>query len=981
MVTTINSFLNGNVGLFFGTTDTSSSGGLLGVLSGGTATDSASSIVSLDASVLSNALLSKSGGASGSSGSADAKALLAQTQANKAAPTGTTNAPTAPWAPNAKAKTTDQLVQAALAGHDVIDPSGYKIDLPKSSGDYNKLFTLFQAVNTLDALSKKVQNTKNTSTENAGYQAAFARGLTEVDTFIRSSKLDHLNFVEGQVTSFDKTTVNVAYTEASYTGLNITTGDQNGAIDSLAGPVKFSITAQKIGHALPIQVNFDLSEMGTQTRSISNVTAYMNSKLSAAGLSTRMKVNSTVTPAQTTKVNGQTVTTTAAQTNYGLAIAGDATETLTLSAPDTSDSVFVAQTTGKETTKSTVNKDGTTTKTTTNDFTRQLLKFQTDVSASGVGAPAATHTAGLITPSPAETEQTKLDPAIGAVHATQASPDGGVYVLADVTDKINGQTIKGSQDVALIKYDSAGQVVYTRTLGASSQASGLSLAVSADGHVAVAGSVTGKLTGTTPGSTSGVDSFVTLYDASGVEQWTKRPGATAEDEATSLSFDASNNLYVGGQTKSLAPGAATTQGGGFDSFLTSFSVAGATLSTLQSGTGADDKSLASTVNGTTLYSVTAQGTDTIVTSYDISSQPPTQIASRSLGGLGGGSVSQIVVQNGKLLIGGVTGNSGFLGGAQVTSAASGGTDAFAASLNTDLTQTGIDKIAFFGGAGNETAKVTFSNGKAYIAGQTDGAIAGTNQIGAKDGYVARVNIDTGATEWSQRYTGADAVVDPNAIAVVKGGSSVLDKLGLPKGTLLYDDSRTLESNTSVRAGDQFSIRDPRSLQSTTLTIASGETLKTLADKIQKASGFALTVTVSQFNGKSSLNLTPANGNAASELIEGPAGKDALAALGLNPGLIKTIPITPPTNQDPHKVKKDISLNFDPNLSLDTPDAQTKALSSLEHTLTAIRSAYSYLRFGNPPTSNAGSASSSVPAYLTNQISNYQAALQRLTGGA
>ena len=92
----------------------------------------------------------------------------------------------------------------------------------------------------------------------------------------------------------------------------------------------------------------------------------------------------------------------------------------------------------------------------------------------------------------------------GTVRQSAIGADGSVFVLADVTEKtLPGQPIKGASDVALMKYDSAGNLVYARTLGASSEADGLSLAVSSDGHVAIAGSVTGSLSDNAKASTTG----------------------------------------------------------------------------------------------------------------------------------------------------------------------------------------------------------------------------------------------------------------------------------------------------------------------------------------------------------------------------------------------------------------------------------------------------------------------------------------------
>ncbi|MEJ0066495.1 MAG: hypothetical protein WDM85_14705 [Caulobacteraceae bacterium] len=78
------------------------------------------------------------------------------------------------------------------------------------------------------------------------------------------------------------------------------------------------------------------------------------------------------------------------------------------------------------------------------------------------------------------------------MQAEAVAPDGSLYVLANVTENADGSTPAGGQDVALQKYDSAGNLIFSHDLGSASSASGLSLAVSADGsQVAVAGQVTG----------------------------------------------------------------------------------------------------------------------------------------------------------------------------------------------------------------------------------------------------------------------------------------------------------------------------------------------------------------------------------------------------------------------------------------------------------------------------------------------------------
>src|SRR5207253_5068821 len=103
-------------------------------------------------------------------------------------------------------------------------------------------------------------------------------------------------------------------------------------------------------------------------------------------------------------------------------------------------------------------------------------------------------------------------------------------------------------------------------------------AVSADGQVAVAGSVSGGLDGAKEGAlisgTTGAyagqsDSFVTVFDDQGQEVWTQRRGARQEDEASQVSFGADGSVYVAGRAKSVMPGGGAPMGD-WDGYIEGF---------------------------------------------------------------------------------------------------------------------------------------------------------------------------------------------------------------------------------------------------------------------------------------------------------------------------------------------------------------------------------------------------------------------------
>jgi hypothetical protein len=988
---------------------------------------SGSSSGSVDASLLTSYFAAKTGVSATTDSSGTSNYSSASTKTTS--PTGSADAPSAPWYESDAAAEETQLVNEVMQGQSFINQNRITSDVINASPDYTKLFTLYQGLSALEGIAEAAQTSNLSANQLAEYQRRFSQGMTEVSDYVSSTKYDHVDLTAGTLTNDLQNTVGTARTDATYIGQNIHTGSTSTAVSAFQGNVQFSLSVNRTGTATPFNINFDLSEMGSTTRSMSNVVSYMNDKLKAAGVSTRMAVNTTAAVPETTTINGKSVTLSSGQASYGLEIKGVSYETLNFSAPSTADSVFVTQTTGDPTKAVTASSSTTSSDipAPTTDVTSQLLKFQSTDNLTGTALADSKSKVGDTYWVNGESKQTTLpstvaDVTLGTTQATNsvtdalataAGPDGSVYVLTNANGTTDGQDIKGTQDVALSKYDSAGNLVYTRTIGAADTASGYALAVSADGKVAVAGSVTGALninnastqtnayglpvsTGVAASTAqlSGTDatiadSFVTVFDADGNESWTQRHAASAADQATSVAFGADGSVYVGGKTMSTMAGATTGAQGGWDAYVSGFSATGQSLFTQQTGTAQSDSTAQVAVDGSTLYVASLQNNDTVLSAYDISSGKPVLTSSRSLGGIGGGNISALTVENGKVYIGGSTSNAA-LGGstAQITRAYSGGYDAFALSVNADLSDTSTDTVAFYGGTGIEKdAQVAFSDGKAWIAGQTTGTITGTTQIGKQDGYLAELDIASGQVLSQVRNSGTDGVVNTNSIAVASGGSSVLDLLGLPQGTIKATDSNLITANSSVRAGDKFYMVDPGSGAKTTITIDANETMATLAKKIQRGSNYQLDVDVTKELGKQldQLTIKPSNSSSSMEFVAGPAGQDALTGLGLSAGLVTNAAdqVMDASSSNYTTSKKDMGLSFNSALNLNSTQNIADSITSLKATMANIQKIYNYLKNGDPQpaTSKTGNTSGAVPQYLTDQISNYQAALERLTGQA
>ena len=893
-------------------------------------------------------------------------------------------APTPPWnLPQTKAQTS-AAVTAALAGHKLIDENAAKLDLAGASADYRKLFALYHGLGTLTDIATQASAKSILPVDKARLAATFAAGLAEVAAYVASAGFDKLRLTDGVVSELGKTQVTVPKAATSYVTPPVTAAIGT-EVPAFLGDVKFTISVKRVGATFNVPI--DLSSMGTQPRTLGNVITYVNSQLAATGVETRLAAQRIPGLPRAFQSGGKSVTLPPGPDQWALKVAVGTSETVGFSAPATAGAVYVAQGIG--------NPDPDHNSKTADGRTQtQLLKFQTDTTL--VDAPPqipgqANFVDGRVF---ADT----LGPEVKTIRATKVGSDGSIYVLADVTGATAGQTIRGAQDVALLKYDTAGKLIFSRTLGASTTATGLGLAVSADGHIAVAGAVKGALDGAVEGAlNSGAtgsfaansDSFVTLYDASGQEQWTERRGAKLDDEASQVAFGADGTVYVAGRTRSVLPGTATPAGG-YDGYIEAFATSATTgkpraLFTQTFGTAGDDRPAGLVVDGASLVTAGVENGHAVLRRFDISSGTPVLSSLRDLGDLQGGDIAGLGLDAGQVVVAGTTANGALSAGA-ITRASAGGTDAFAARISADLSVSAGDAIAYYGGSGNDRAtSLAVSAGQVWIGGQAGADLPGQAPVGTKDGFLAKLDVASGSIDWSRRFTGKDGMASPTAIAVDPVGASVLDRIGLPSGTLVLADSQRLTAQSSLRAGDQFGVKAGDGTAKM-VTIDEAETYATLAQKIRRASGFEAKVTVTtSLSGQRQLSITPLNPRLTIQLDAGKAGKDALETLGLKAGVIRETALINglSTPADGKGMLYGLGLAAPLNFS-DAVQAQ-HALSQVSSAMGIVRSAYRDLVAAATPRSavtpaQARRAGGPVPQYLTNQIANYQAALARLTGG-
>jgi hypothetical protein len=136
----------------------------------------------------------------------------------------------------------------------------------------------------------------------------------------------------------------------------------------------------------------------------------------------------------------------------------------------------------------------------------------------------------------------------------------------------------------VIKYDSAGDLAWTRQFGTVEHDRNSAVALDTDGSIYVVGETNGTLPSQV--SAGGTDGYLRKYDAAGSELWTRQFGTTGVDLARGVAADLAGNVYVAGRTTAVFSGQSTAGGG--DATVLSFDSEGNRRWTRQFGTtGAD----------------------------------------------------------------------------------------------------------------------------------------------------------------------------------------------------------------------------------------------------------------------------------------------------------------------------------------------------------------------------------------------------------
>ncbi|QSQ26004.1 SBBP repeat-containing protein [Pyxidicoccus parkwayensis] len=324
-----------------------------------------------------------------------------------------------------------------------------------------------------------------------------------------------------------------------------------------------------------------------------------------------------------------------------------------------------------------------------------------------------------------------------------------IYVGGFVDGSVDGTPTTGYREALLTKYRYTGVRQWTRQLGnVGSNTEGFGVAVDGLDNAFIAGTVEGALDGNPAIGTS--DAFVAKYDSAGNRLWTRKVGAAGtRTDGRRVSADSVGNVYVSGWTEGGLDG--NVRMGPQDLFVVKYNAAGVKQWTRQLGSSttavwlygsAVDPAGSIYVSGYSGGGLDGNpnptgGSDAFVTKYDAAG---VKQWTREIGGAGGGSWSMglFIDDSGVYLSGSGSGDVGNPSGA-----GTGAAHNFVARYDTAGNRQWVvqQDAARLNGADVVTYATGVSadwSGNLYVGGFTSGTLGGSTVMGDPHGFVTRL---------------------------------------------------------------------------------------------------------------------------------------------------------------------------------------------------------------------------------------------------
>jgi uncharacterized protein (TIGR03437 family) len=316
-------------------------------------------------------------------------------------------------------------------------------------------------------------------------------------------------------------------------------------------------------------------------------------------------------------------------------------------------------------------------------------------------------------------------------HAT-ASSQSSIYVAGTTTGTLSGQSSSGQDDAFVRKYDLSGSVVWTRQFGTTGIDSGDAVAVDASG-VYVAGSTTGTFAGQS--SAGGQDGYVRKYDANGDVVWTRQFGGTDVDTALGVAVNLSGVVVAGSTVVSGLPQAVVRKFDANGTLLWTRTFGGGTTTTIQAAAADDGGFYVAGRSSGVLPGQSQAGA--FVRRYDLGGveQWTSQFGPAN------------AVANGVVALSDAVYIAGTVNGTLAGQSSSGFIDAFVRRYNLS----GVEQwTRQFGTSGTDDALAVAGDPTGvYVAGQTNGQLAGATSVGSYDAFVTKHDVD-GNQRWAQQ---------------------------------------------------------------------------------------------------------------------------------------------------------------------------------------------------------------------------------------
>ncbi len=822
-----------------------------------------------------------------------------------------------------------------------------KTSIPNAgSSDVQTAFTTYKALDKLKLLATAAARTTTTAAERTALQSTFAKGLSDLQTYLGQAPSDKVELSFALPTRHAGTVSLTASDPVKFTGTGIVE-TRDAPLPGLTGNEVLRISLNKPGASDTVDIDLSKTVLPPTLDTVSNA---INAAISAIPLRNpdgSVVLDDAGNPKPRWLVH---FVPDKKSDKWGFSVqAPNGAEKISIDQLGARDALVVAS--GQ------TSLDAPT--------VTQILRFDNtsgEMSRSLKNTIAATDSTAT-----ARAKLTATKPASGAApvatnviastttQAITTDSAGFSYIVGTTSGDLQSNRSNGSPDLFLSKLDSEGTVVWQRSLGATGGANGAAISVAPNGEITVAGTVNGKF----DGNSADGDMLVARFDAQGDERFSTVVHGLGADTANALAVGNDGSIFVGGKSAS----------GGGDAFLARIDQNGRLQErrTIDAGGSEAVTALAIGENGSVLALTNQNGEAKLlnISATDLS----TELGSLSLGQADARGLA--VANDGRIAVVGST--SAALTGMQTNSLA-GGRDGFVTLVDPSFGNATTSYIATAGD--DQVDSVAFMNGALYVGGRTTGDLNGSRR-GAVDGFVARLDAQTGAVSGVTQFGQTAQRTEPVRISAAMGGDTVLGGLGLHRGTLNPELSTKLVAQTSLRAGDEFSLRINGGAPKKVVILAD-DTLATLGDRIRGLTGSKAKVTSLTVAGSIGLSIDAKAGSTIS-LIAGAPGADALSKLGLDPARL-SVPIVAARGAPKVHPGGNFGLALSEALNVSTAKDAAACLTAIKNAISTTQTAYRSLYWdaGKAALTDGPKASNTMTPAQAAQLASYKAALARLT---